>query len=97
MHENDIKFKQNWDKVRAKGRWRYGLENGAVFGFLIFVIVNVLSLRNQSINDVFFSPRAFGQMATMVFAGITGYATIKWWLNERIYKRIEEKYANKKG
>ncbi|MEZ4909438.1 MAG: hypothetical protein R2774_01120 [Saprospiraceae bacterium] len=97
MHANDAKFKENWDKVRAKGRWRYGLENGAIFGFLIFIIVNVLSLSNQSVTEVFLSPRAFTQMITMVIAGIAGYATIKWWLNERIYKRIEEKYSNKKG
>ncbi|MCB9310629.1 MAG: hypothetical protein H6567_11280 [Lewinellaceae bacterium] len=92
MHENDQRFKENWDKIREKGRIRYGLENGAFFGFAVFVIVNIWSLTKHSFNEVFLSPAAFTQLLTMLIAGIIGYATIKWWLNERIYKKIQDKY-----
>ena len=34
---------------------------------------------------------AFEQMATMVLAGIIGYGSVKWWVNQKVYNKIIEK------
>jgi hypothetical protein len=88
MHEGDKKFKAQWEKTRNDGRIRYALIHGSIFGLIVFVVINLWSLKDQSFQDVFLSRRALDQGMTMVLAGILGYGTIKWWMNENIYKKI---------
>ncbi len=91
MNDQDKKFKDQWDKTRAKGRLMYSLTHGAVFGFAIFILVNLFELKDESIQNVYFTIEAFEQMATMVLAGIIGYGSIKWWVNQKVYNKIIEK------
>jgi hypothetical protein len=91
MHTQDKQFKETWERNLIKGRWHYGLTHGSIFGFVIFVIINLFDLKSQSISETYFTSRALYQMITMVFAGILGYSTIKWWMNQNIYKKIIEK------
>lgn len=88
MHEGDLKFKTDWEKTRNGGRIRYALVHGSTFGIIIFLAINLWSLKDQSFQDVFMSRRALDQAVAMVLAGIVGYGTIKWWMNENIYKKI---------
>ena len=88
MNEGDLKFKNYWEKIKLQGRIRYALINGAIFGFGVFIVLNLFYLKDKSIAEVYFQRDSLDQMVTMVLAGILGYGTIKWWLNERIYKKI---------
>lgn len=88
MTDQDKKFKEYWDKVRANGRLKYALINGAVFGFGVFVVLNLWYLKDLSVLEVYGTRKALEQMLTMILAGILGYGTLKWWMNERIYKKI---------
>jgi len=91
LTESDKKFKQDWENTMKKGRTYYGLVHGGTFGLVIFVLVNLFSLKDQSMMDVFWNFNALRQFLTMVLGGMVGYGTIKWWLNQRIYKKILEK------
>jgi hypothetical protein len=44
MNDQDKKFKDQWDKTRAKGRLMYSFTHGALFGFSIFVLINIFEL-----------------------------------------------------
>jgi hypothetical protein len=88
MHDQDKKFKEFWEKTQKKGRWLYGLTHGTFFGFVVFIVINLFSLKSQSIQETFFTTGALIQMITMVFAGFLGYSTLKWWMNQNIYKKI---------
>lgn len=88
MTESDKKFKIRWERIKNKGRIRYALFHGATFGFFVFLIFNLWYLKDKSFDEVFIQRRALEQMLTMVLAGIVGFGTIKWWLNEKIYKKI---------
>jgi hypothetical protein len=96
MNEQDRKFKEIWELRQQKGRWHYGLVHGSVFGFAVFVILNLFKLKDQSLTEVYFSLSGLSQMAQMVGAGIVGYSTLKWWMNQSIYKKIihREKYGD---
>jgi hypothetical protein len=91
LNDQDKKFKETWEKRQIKGRWHYGLVNGSIFGFVVFVVINLFKLQDQSLSEVYFTAVALSQMLTMVLAGIIGYSTIKWWMNENIYKKIIDK------
>lgn len=94
MHDQDKKFMQEWEKSREKGRWYYGLTHGTLFGFVIFILVNLFKLKDMSIVDVFFTEKAMIQLLTMVLAGFLGYSTVKWWMNQNIYNKIIYKDKN---
>lgn len=96
MTEAELKFKENWEKTKAKGRWKYALIHGATFGLAVFFIVNLWSLKDKSFQEVFINQRAFEQMLTMTFAGIVGYGTLKWWMNEKVYNKIVALEKNEK-
>ncbi|MBK8626232.1 MAG: hypothetical protein IPN86_11900 [Saprospiraceae bacterium] len=94
MHDQDKKFKEKWEKIQLKGRWLYGLTHGTIFGFAIFIIINLFRLKNESFFEVYLNQFALNQMFTMILAGIFGYATLKWWMNQNIYKKIVYREKN---
>jgi hypothetical protein len=89
--EQDKKFKEDWEKRRQMGRWLYGLKHGSVFGFVVFLLIHAYQLTEHSFSQVFLNLKAAEQLTTMVLAGITGYSTLKWWMNENMYQKIMEK------
>jgi hypothetical protein len=97
MHEGDKKFKEQWEKTLEGGRIRYALIHGSIFGFAVFVIVNLWSLKDQSFAEVFLSRRALDQAVAMVLAGILGYGTLKWWMNQNIYRKILQRETEDKA
>ncbi len=94
MNEQDRKFKELWEKRQLQGRFQYGLVNGSFFGFMVFIIINLFSLKEKSFQDVYLTYDALSQMLTMVLAGIIGYVTLKWWMNQKIYNKIIEREKN---
>lgn len=90
MTEQDKKFKEYWEKVKAGGRWKYMFIKGGLFGIGVFIFLNLFHLKDMSFAEIYGTRKAFEQMLTMVFAGILGYGTFKWWINERTYKQIIE-------
>lgn len=91
MNDQDKKFKDQWEKTLLKGRVLYSLMHGSLFGFAIFILVNLFELKETKITDVYFTTKALEQMATMILAGILGYGTLKWWINQKLYNKIIEK------
>ena len=51
----------------------------------------MFSLKEQSFKEIFFTSTAFEQMTFMVLAGILGYGTLKWWVNQKVYNKILDK------
>ena len=93
IHENvkdskEIGTKSEKGRIDTIGEWCF-------LWFYVFIIVNIWKSQLNTVLMKFLSPAAFLNCWTMLIAGIIGYATIKWWLNERIYKKIQDKY--KKG
>jgi hypothetical protein len=91
MTSEDKKFVAYWEKVQFQGRWVYALKHGAIFGFGVFILINVFLLANKSVTEVYFTRQALEQMLTMVLAGIVGYGTFKYWFNQKLYKKILSK------
>lgn len=94
MHDQDQKFKKTWEKTQLKGRWHYGLTHGSIFGAVVFILLNLIKLKEKNFIDVYFTVPALEQLFTMILAGILGYATIKWWMNQNIYRKIIDKERN---
>ncbi|KXK39037.1 MAG: hypothetical protein J5I52_09870 [Saprospiraceae bacterium] len=94
MHDVDKKFVHSWEKTRSKGRWIYGLTAGLPFGVFIFIIVNLLNLKNSSFAGVFLTQRAMVQLIEMLVFSVIGFATVKWWMNENTYKKIIDREQN---
>jgi hypothetical protein len=94
MHEQDQKFKKAWEKTQLKGRWHYGLTHGSIFGAVVFILLNLIKLKENNFIEVYFTVSALEQLLTMILAGILGYATIKWWMNQNIYRKIIDKERN---
>ena len=94
MHDQDRKFVDRWERQRKGGRWIYGLTNGPVFGFVIFIILNIWNLSDQSFSEIFLSAQAFNQLISMILGGILGFSLIAWGMNERTYEKIMEREKN---
>lgn len=88
MTDQDRKFKEAWEVRRQMGRWLYGLKHGSLFGLVVFLLINLYKLKDNTFTEVFFSVSALEQLTTMLLAGIVGYSSLKWWMNENIYKKI---------
>lgn len=88
MHEQDRRFVERWERYRTNGKWLYGLKFGSVFGFIVFIIINLWSLKDQSFTNVFFTSIALKQLISMVLGGILGYSLIAWTMNEKTYEKI---------
>jgi hypothetical protein len=88
MHEQDRRFVERWERQRTNGKWMYGLKFGSVFGFIVFIIINLWNLKDQPFTNVFFTSRALNQLISMVLGGILGYSLIAWTMNEKTYEKI---------
>jgi hypothetical protein len=91
MNKQDAVFKEHWEKCIAKGRLNFGLVNGLPFGLGIFIITNLFKLQNYSFSDVYFTADALKQLRIMLSAGVIGYPSVKWWINQSIYLKILKK------
>ncbi len=89
MEDRNEQFTNKWDMIRSKGRMRYAVVNGGLFGLVIYVIVSLLKLGEYSFEEIFFTPNALREAASWVFGGMLSYGTIVWWMNEKAYKRIK--------
>ena len=91
MHEQDQRFVTRWERRRAGGRWMYGLKYGAIFGFIMFIVLNLWYLKDKSFEEVYLSSQAINQMGSMVLGGILGYSLIAWNMNQKTYQKIMDR------
>ena len=89
MDDRQQQFIQRWENIRAKGRLRYAIVNGGLFGLVIFVLVSLVKLGEHSFSSIFLSPDALQEAVSWVVGGILSYGTIVWWMNEKAYDRIK--------
>jgi hypothetical protein len=78
-------------KIRQKGRIRYGLINGGILGFIVWILTNSLDLDTYSFSELFLSFKALLKLGLHVLMFILFYATFMWWINERTIKKVEKK------
>jgi hypothetical protein len=78
-------------KIRQKGRIRYGLINGGILGFIVWILTNSMDLDTFSFGELFLSFQALLKLGLHVLMFILFYATFMWWLNERTIKKVEKK------
>jgi len=76
---------ENWEKIRQKGPWRYGLIYGTLWGiFVVAFVVLIDSLfghNNKVINNI------FTWTILYVVTGIILYRFFMWKINEKYYQK----------
>ena len=87
---DDDKLLKNSLKVRNKGRIKYSLEQGLIFGIITFIAGTIFNLDEKSFTEIYFSLRGLLTLGISIIVGFTFYWTIMWKLNERTIKKNGE-------
>lgn len=89
MTDNEKLMKHHL-KVRNKGRIRYSIEQGLIFGFIVFIVSNLVNLVDRPFSDVYFSWGGLLNLGMYLIIGIFFYGPFMWWLSERTIKKISQ-------
>ena len=76
-------------KVQRKGRLRYSLEQGLIFGGLCFLVGNLFNLDEKSFVELYLSLRGLLTFAALFIAGFAIYWTLMWKMNERTIQHLK--------
>ncbi len=93
MTDNE-KLMKYYLKVREKGRIRYSIEQGLIFGFIVFIVSNLINLVDQPFSEVYFSWGGLLNLGMYLIIGIFFYGSFMWWVSGQTIKKnskIEEK------
>lgn len=88
MTDKDAKFIAYWQIVMQRGRWRYALLHGSIFGFLIFLFTFIFSFFDGSLNEIYRIPKVFGTILIFIIGGIIFEGGFTWWMNTKRYRRL---------
>lgn len=88
MTEKDTRFVAYWETVMQRGRLRYAVLHGSIFGFLIFLFTFIFSFFDGSLDEMFKVPKIFGSLLIFVIGGILFEGGFTWWMNTKKYKRL---------
>jgi|GEM_PF-871849 len=87
MKRSDEKFLADWEAVRRRGRLKYGLIHGPIWGVLVFLIHGLFALTDHTFTEAYLSKDAGIYLLLMVAGGILMYTTIMWPINDRFYRK----------
>lgn len=88
MTEKDAKFVAYWEVVMKRGRLRYALLHGSIFGFLIFLFTFIFSFFDGSLDEMFKMPKVVVSMLIFIVGGIIFEGGYTWWMNTKRYRRL---------
>ena len=92
MKESEIRFLNQWEKTRARGRWHYVLFTGLIWGVFTAIFSRLLALifeRDLTFEEQFLSLDflLYTGMFTLIAGPLFGLFT--WSLSERRYQRLK--------
>lgn len=88
MTEKETKFVAYWEIVMHRGRLRYALLHGSIFGFLIFLFTFIFSLLDDSYDKMFAIPNIFATLLIFIIGGIIFEGGYTWFMNTKKYRRL---------
>lgn len=92
MKRSELKFMTDWERRRKKGRLKYCLLEGGVFGLIMLIFVEGLTYFFD-INYAFTWSRLALAFGIWVLGGIAIYGPLMWAMNGYYYKKKTKKYA----
>ena len=90
MKARDQKFMDYWEKTRGKGRRKFVLKSGLLWGVLTALFTELFSLKEKGITEAFFSLEFVFRLGIFLFFGILLFGFFAWKLNERKYFTLKE-------
>lgn len=89
MTEKDKKFIAYWETVIRRGRMKYALLNGLLFGFTIFLFTFMYSFFfDAELDEMYKVPRIFVSLMVYWVAGMVFEGGYTWWMNSKRYKKL---------
>ena len=90
MKARDQKFMDYWEKTRGKGRRKFVLKSGLLWGVLTALFTELFSLREKGIMEAVFSLEFVFRLGIFLIFGILLFGFLAWKLNERKYFTLKE-------
>lgn len=91
MKKTEIQFTTNWERRMKRGRLKYGLIEGSIFGIFVYLFSVLGSLL---LSDYVFDSTLFiFELMFWILGGIGAYLTVMWRLNMYFYTRYQKKYS----
>ena len=88
MTEKDKKFIVYWEGVMKRGRLKYALLHGALFGVLIFLFTFIFSFFDDSLDVMFRAPKILITFLVFCIGGMVFEGGYTWWMNTKRYKKL---------
>ena len=89
-------FVSDWERIKKKGRLRYSLTQGFIFGVVVALIKNRKIIWNfLKGNEIDFSI-ILTDFFWIFIGGSIGFYFIVWWWKERLYKKEKKKILSGK-
>ena len=88
MTAKETKFVAYWEATMKRGRVRYALLHGCIFGFLIFLFTFIFSFLDDSYDEMFVVPKVFVSLLIFIIGGIIFEGGYTWWMNTKKYRRL---------
>ena len=79
-----------WEKTRGKGRRKFVLKSGLLWGVLTALFTELFSLNEKGIMEAFFSLEFVFRLGIFLIFGILLFGFLAWKLNERKYFKLKE-------
>jgi hypothetical protein len=90
MTEKEKLFMLSWDKQRKNGKWSFALRIGVLWALVSYALMQCYYVVFEE-GYVFETGRFLTGLAVWVIMGFFGFGLIMWWLNERVYHKINIK------
>lgn len=81
-------------KVQKKGRLRYSLEQGLIFGGLSFFVGNLFNLDEKTFVELYLSWRGLLTFSALFITGFVLYWTLMWKVNMRTIRHLKKPDGN---
>lgn len=89
MTEKDQKFVSYWEEVMQRGRLKYALLNGFLFGLAIFLFTFLGSyIFDEQMGELYKPPQVFIGILIFWVGGMIFEGGYTWWMNMKRYKRL---------
>lgn len=88
MTDKEAKFVAYWEATMKRGRIRYALLHGSIFGFLIFLFTFIFSFLDDSYDEMFVVPKVFDSILIFIIGGSIFEGGYTWWMNTKKYRKL---------